>query len=545
MAAARGAAPVLDHLFPVAIQSGSTQTVAAIGQFDPWPPQVWVDSPGIRFESETNRGKFRVEVAAHLPAGPHLVRLFNKVGASGPRFLIVTRDPQLAEIEPNDDFTQPQVLSHLPAELNGCLEKSGDVDSFGVGLAAGQTLIASVEAYTLASPLDAVLRLVDARGVQVASNHDDGRTFDPLLTWTAGAAGTYVLQLFGFAYPAGSDVRFTGNSKCVYRLHVSGGPWLRYTVPLGVRRGGRTVLRPTGWNLGSTPVSPREFDGAALPAQATEAFVSLPGFGNMLKLPVGDGPELLEQEMAPLTNGVIQLHPPCAVTGCLEKPGEQDRFSFAAKKGGKLLFAVTSASLGFLIDALIKIEDAQGKEAAKSDDSSNADPSLEWTPTEDGTFFARVSNVLHRGDAESLYRLSIRPAIPSWKATVAAQAFVFKAGETNEIKVNVKRLHGFKSKLTLSLQGLPEGVQAGPTEVPGDGGEVPLKLILPSSAKSFNGPIRIVVTPESGEARAAIFELITSGVDNGVPNGFNHLVIESTEDLWLTVLPEEPKKGHE
>ena len=54
-----------------------------------------------------------------------------------------------------------------------------------VTLEAGQTLVASVEAYTLASPVDAVLRLVDARGVQVAFNHDDGRTLDPFLAWTA------------------------------------------------------------------------------------------------------------------------------------------------------------------------------------------------------------------------------------------------------------------------------------------------------------------------------------------------------------------------
>src|SRR5437868_10113732 len=222
----RASAPTLEHLYPVAVQVGSTNSVTAIGKFEPWPPKVWVDANGIVFTAETNSGKFSVEIATNAPVGPHLIRVFNEQGASGPRFLIVTREPQSSEQEPNDDFLKPQVLDFLPVSLNGRLDKSGDVDSFAVTLKAGQTLIASLEAYTLASPMDAVLRLVDARGVQVALNDDDGRTLDPLLVWTAKSSGTYVLQVSAFAYPAVSDVKFTGGNACVYRLHVSHGPCL-------------------------------------------------------------------------------------------------------------------------------------------------------------------------------------------------------------------------------------------------------------------------------------------------------------------------------
>src|SRR5207247_324826 len=82
------------HLYPVAVQLGSTNAVTAIGKFDPWPPKVWVEAPGIVFNTETNAGKFTVEIATNAPAGPHLVRVFNEQGASGPRFFIVTREPQ-------------------------------------------------------------------------------------------------------------------------------------------------------------------------------------------------------------------------------------------------------------------------------------------------------------------------------------------------------------------------------------------------------------------------------------------------------------------
>src|SRR3989442_5489113 len=122
-ASAFAAVPTLDHLFPVAVQVGTTNSVTAIGKFDPWPAKAWMDAPGVVFKPETNNGKFTVEVAADAPVGPHLIRMFNEQGASAVRFLIVTRDPQLAEREPNDDFSNPQSIESFPASLNGRLAK--------------------------------------------------------------------------------------------------------------------------------------------------------------------------------------------------------------------------------------------------------------------------------------------------------------------------------------------------------------------------------------------------------------------------------------
>ena len=531
------AAPTLDHFYPVAVQLGSTNTVSAIGKFDPWPPKVWVDASGIVFRPETNNSKFIVEIAASAPVGPHLIRAFNEQGASGPRFLIVSREPQTAEQEPNNDFTKPQVIEQLPASLNGRLDKSGDVDSFSVSLEVGQTLIASLEAYKLASPVDAVLRVVDSHGIQVALNHDDGRTLDPFLAWTARSAGTYVVQVFGFAYPATSDVKFTGGNACVYRLHLSRGPYLRYTLPLGVQRGARTPLRLFGWNLGSNLGREFEFDGSILPADASRAGVRIPDFENSLAVPVGDGPELAEQASSNSTGEPTRVELPSAMTGCIEKSGDEDRFTFAAKKGEKLLFEVQSASLGFALDARLRIEDAKGKELAKADDNVGADPVLEWTAPEDGTFVAAVANVLHRGGPDHLYRLSIQRALPSVKATVAANAFTIELGKTNEIKVSVKRLHGLQSKLAIGAKGLPDEVRVEPTDIPEKGGDVALKLVASAGAQSFSGPIQFVVTDaDSAKEHHVVHELITTGINNGVPNGFNKLVIESTDLLWLTVL---------
>jgi hypothetical protein len=158
----QAAVPVLDQVFPAAIQIGTTQSVTLVGKFDPWPTRLDLDIPGVSWEPTTNSGVIRVRVAPEAPAGPRVIRAFSPEGVSEPRFLILSQRPQQAEVEPNDAVPSAQVLTGLPAELNGRLEKNGDVDSYAVDLRAGQTLVARLEAYTLQSPLDPVMRLLDA-----------------------------------------------------------------------------------------------------------------------------------------------------------------------------------------------------------------------------------------------------------------------------------------------------------------------------------------------------------------------------------------------
>src|SRR5262249_9114426 len=146
------------------------------------------------------------------------------------------------------------------------------------------------------------------------------------------------------------------------------------------------------------------------------------------------------------------------ITGCIDPAGDEDRFSFAAKKGEQFLLEVQSAALGFPLDAWLKVENSKGQEMAKSDDNANTtDPKLEWTAPEDGTFVAAVGNVLHRGGADHLYRLSLDRVLPELRVVLSETALTIAPGKTNELKVAVKRRHGFQSPLTVSAKGLPAG----------------------------------------------------------------------------------------
>ena len=73
--------------------------------------------------------------------------------------------------------------------------------------------------------------------------------------------------------------------------------------------------------------------------------------------------------------------------------------------------------------------------------------------------------------------------------------------------------------------------------------KLPMKLAASGEARPFSGAIQIVATEtESGTEHRATADLTSSTVNNGVPGGFTKLAIESTDQIWLTVLPLPEKK---
>jgi hypothetical protein len=536
------AAPTLDHVYPAGGQLGTTSQVTLIGKIDPWPPRFWVDDGAIRFVAGTNKGECSLEIDAKAAVGPHFIRIFNDDGASRPRFLLVDDQPQTREKEPNDELPAAQSIAHLPATINARLDKTGDVDLFAISLNAGQTLIASVDAYVLESPLDAVLEVRDARGVEQAWNHD-GRTLDPFLVFTARESGRYIVQVMGFPHPATSEIRFHGNDKCVYRLHLNSGPFLSHTLPLGVSRAGHTKLELFGWNFASD--TPREFDWVCQSSDDGKADLRLhaPSLENTWKLPCGDGPESIELEPNDTIAQARQVDVPSAISGCIQAPGDEDRFLFQAKKKERYRISVQSAALGFPVDAWLKIERTNSTQVERNDDRGGPDPELEWEAGSDGTFVVAVGNLLHRGGSNCLYRLVIRRGIPDYKATVSEHSLAILPGSTNELKVTLNRQNGFTNQIFVRLTGLPEGVSSEAIDVPEKRGDVTIKVVSATNAPPYNGVFRII-TVADGKERAVPFSLVSTSEDNGVPGGFRELVIPSTEQLWLTVRrPPEQKKG--
>jgi hypothetical protein len=351
--------------------------------------------------------------------------------------------------------------------------------------------MARADAYRLMSKVDAVLRLVGTNGARLALNHDF-TTLDPRLAWQATQDGTVVVQLFGFVYPPASEIRMTGGEAVVYRLHLA----LENSAP----------------DLAEAPTEKEPNDTIAQAAR---------------------------------------LDLPARISGVIASAEDEDRFQFTANRGEVIEARVEAASFGSPLDAWMKIEDSEGNQLVRSDDAQGSpDPQLEWKAT-NGNFVVALGSVTHRGGGDFRYRLVMRRARPDFSATLGAGSIVVTPGSTNEVKLSVKRSAGHTNELRAEFHDLPSGVTLLKSGLssrettntargrrreaePGQS----LQLVVAADAENFQGPVQLLlVDVETHEERAVPFELVTRG-----ETGFNHLLVESCDRLWLTVRSKPAKK---
>lgn len=101
----------------------------------------------------------------------------------------------------------------IPLRVIGRLDAPGEVDSYEIAAAEGQSLTIAVQARALDRPLDAVLRVLNEAGEQLQETDDPSRNvFDPSLTWKAPADGTYTVEI--------RDRFGHGGARYVYDLSV-------------------------------------------------------------------------------------------------------------------------------------------------------------------------------------------------------------------------------------------------------------------------------------------------------------------------------------
>ncbi len=254
-----------------------------------------------------------------------------------------------------------------------------------------------------------------------------------------------------------------------------------------------------------------------------------------LKLPAVDHPSWVEADVKADSR---PLAPPFSVTGHIEKPDEIDRYQIAAKKDETLIVKVESAALGFPLDPVLEIRDAQGKSLEVSDDKSRnaADAETTWKVPADGTYEIRVTDRYQHGGWDYAYLLTVEQPKPTFQLSLAGDVFTLTNDKPLEIPVTVARLGGFGEKIEVEIQGLPEGFTVETSEDKPSGesrsgrrgrrgrsrnqNSESLKLtITAKSDEPFHGPVWIVGksgdlkttagTPTSGASQKAQHAWIT------------------------------------
>ena len=512
---ALAAAPDVKYLYPAGAARGTTVEVSPGGNAGDWPPQVWINRPDVTVVPAAEKGKLSITVSPGAVPGVRWIRLYNAQGAAAPLPFVVGTLPEVTEQEPNDAPSKPQALASSTCVLNGRLEKRGDVDSFAVSLAKGQTLVAAVTANeTLGSPMDAVLEVVSARGNVLAAN-DDERGLDPLLPFTAPADGLYLVRLFAFPATADASISFAGGENFVYRLTVTIGAFIDGSLPLAVSQTGPTDVEMFGWNL---PDAGRR---RVLDASHTDLFS--PDWASSLTLPLVAHRSIVEKE----PNDVAApqaLELPAVVSGRIGEPRDRDAFRVHLTKG-QWHFSIESRSLGYPLDAVLELFDVGGKSLARADDSgNNRDAELKFTAPADGDYTLVVSDLYEHGGARYFYRLSIAPPEADFAVGVPQHAYTASVGKPLEIPLTIDRRSGFEGEIDIRVEGLPEGITASPAKSAAKGESAKSVKLAITGASPFAGPIRIVGVSADPLRGAHLAEFSLAGGAR-------------SSDLWLTVIP--------
>lgn len=160
------------------------------------------------------------------------------------------------------------------------------------------------------------------------------------------------------------------------------------------------------------------------PTGAAELRLATPsGVSNPLVFQIGDLPEFLEplaergRADIPGKDSVktLDVPLPSVINGRL-MPADTDRYRFHARRGQRLVFAVSARSLiPYLADAVpgwfqavLSLQDASGRELRYLDDfRHNPDPAFCYDIPQDGDYVLELADALRRGREDFVYRIAV------------------------------------------------------------------------------------------------------------------------------------------
>ncbi|HPM79830.1 MAG TPA: GEVED domain-containing protein, partial [Candidatus Anammoximicrobium sp.] len=188
----------------------------------------------------------------------------NRVNLFGP----VTLQIHATDVsETNDTFadaTKTNILGiDSPAYLgrgmigdnaNFPLRPGFDVDLFEVALSAGETLRVDVDAHEIGAPLDAILRMFDRDGNELAISDNDAAPgeflrLDPFLEYTPAVAGTYYIGVSGLdnrSYDPQIEGSGSEGNTGFYQIEITFGASTGSDFVLYDRQGDSNLFRDQG-----------------------------------------------------------------------------------------------------------------------------------------------------------------------------------------------------------------------------------------------------------------------------------------------------------
>jgi hypothetical protein len=432
--------------------------------------------------SQTELVFAEVTVAPDAKPGRREIRVITRRGVSNPLPFYVGQVPEITR-KPMKTMQKPvlgkeyQAQRHRPLEeeelritvpcaMNGQIA-AGEVNRYRFPANKGQRLVISARARDLVPYVadgvpgwfQAVLKLTDSKGKELAYNDDFRFNPDPLIYFEVPEDGEYVVAI--------NEALFRGRESFVYRLTIGELPFVTSIFPLGGRVSEPVKLEMDGWNLEKTTLSRLPQDakpGTHLLAATNGSFVS-----NYMPFALDTLPECLEQEPNDEPSKAQKVTLPIIINGRSDRPGDWDVFEVEGKAGQTIVAEVTARRLGSPLDSFLKVTRADGKIIALNDDhfdagsgmnTDHADSYLMVKLPADGKYYIHLGDTRRQGGKEYAYRLRISQPLPDFELRLIPSRICLPGKGSASVTVFAIRKDGYDGPINLSFKGLPQGLES-------------------------------------------------------------------------------------
>ena len=437
-------------------------------------------TPAVRSQAELVFAE--ITVAPDAKPGRREIRVVTKRGISNPLSFHIGQVPEVARkpmktmqlptlgkeslAQRNRPRGEEEMRVTVPCTMNGQIA-AGEINRYRFQAAKGQRLVISAKARDLIPYVpdgvpgwcQAVLRLRDASGREVAYDDDFRSNPDPLIYFEVPEDGEYLLAI--------NEALFRGRESFVYRITVSELPFVTSIFPLGGRLGEPVQIEMNGWNLEKATLAPPPKDappGLHLIAATNGKLVS-----NSVPFAIDTLPECLDADANDEPAKAQKVSLPIIVNGRMDRPGDWDVFEVEGKAGQTIVAEVTARRLGSPMDSFVKVAGADGRIIALNDDhfdaasgliTDHADSYLMVKLPADGKYFVHLGDTRRQAGKDCSYRLRISQPQPDFVLRLMPSRLVMPSKGSSSVTVFAIRKDGFDGPIALTFKDLPQGFES-------------------------------------------------------------------------------------
>ncbi len=457
-----------------------------------------------------------VTVDAGAAPGDRELRLRTPAGLTNP---LVFRIGTFAEVrEPDKDVDNPPPPEPVqpPVVLNGQI-MPGEVDRFRVRLAAGQKIVAAVDARRLIPYLadavpgwfQAVLAVYDPDGKEIAYDDDYGFDPDPAVVFKVPRDGVYTVEI--------RDSIYRGRWDFVYRINVGEESDMKPLFPLGSR--------------GGVAICGMQADRKARAELAQAHFLGSTSLNQ-------------RSEVEPNDTGVkaMSIKLPQIVNGSIGMPGDRDLYRIEGKAGETVVAEVFARRMGSPLDSLLRLLDSKGRVIAYNDDyhemntgllTHQADSYLLIKLPATGVYYIQVTDAQGHGGEDYGYYLRVSAPQPSFELRITPSALNVTAGRSVLATVWAQRKDGWDGDIDLALKDAPQGFSLSGARIPK--GRDHIRITLAAPYGSAGAPMGIKLEGRAQVGGKVITRPVVASDNMMQAFAYQHLV--PAEGLLVTVAP--------